>query len=142
LAKADTFCPELQLRGPTCAGFGCDVVGVGVYTYVHDHCEVVVVEPVTVDVNVCTVPAITVAAVGDTVSMTVFAPDPPHPFWNIAPASASIAAVLIVRNFMNHISLVKSARPSLPRPLAKFLVPRLDGLNSFPRCPPRTCGSP
>jgi hypothetical protein len=105
-----------------------------VYTYVHDHCEVVVVEPVTVDVNVCTVPAITVAAVGDTVSMTVFAPDPPHPFWNIAPASASIAAVLIVRNFMNHISLVSSARVTTHATSSIFVSP-FDGLKSFSRCP-------
>jgi hypothetical protein len=32
LPKADTFCPEVQLRGPTCAGFGCAVVGFGVYS--------------------------------------------------------------------------------------------------------------
>jgi hypothetical protein len=104
---------------------------------VHDQTDVdaAVVVPVTDDVNVTTVPAMTVAVAGDTVSITVFAPDPPHPLCNIAPAIASIAAVLNVRNFMNHISPVFSARAKRPRPLPKPSFPRLDGLNSFSRCP-------
>jgi hypothetical protein len=79
--------------------------------YVHVHCEVVVVDPVTVDEKVCTVFAITVALVGDTVSTIVFTPEPPHPFCHIiAPASISIAAVLSMRNFITDISLMNSAR--------------------------------
>jgi hypothetical protein len=30
LFNADTVCPEVQLRGPTWAGLGCEVVGFGV----------------------------------------------------------------------------------------------------------------
>jgi hypothetical protein len=102
---------------------------------VHVHCEVVSVDPVTVDEKVCTVPAITVAVLGDTVSTTVFAPEPLHPLCHaIAPASASIAAVFIVRNFMNHISLVSSARVTTHATSSIFVSP-FDGLKSFSRCP-------
>jgi hypothetical protein len=125
----------VQLNGPCCVGLGSDVVGVGVYTYVHVHCEVVCVDPVTVDEKVCTVPAITVAVLGDTVSTTVFAPEPLHPLCHaVAPASASIAAVFIVRNFMNHISLVSSARVTTHATSSIFVSP-FDGLKSFSRCP-------
>jgi hypothetical protein len=65
--------------------------------------------PVTVAENVCTVPAITIAADGETVTVTTFGLELPQPFCqSAAPASISIAAVLIVRNFMNDISPVRS----------------------------------
>jgi hypothetical protein len=77
------------------------------------NCEVVVVVPVTVDVKVATVFAITVPLEGDTVSTMVFGLELLHPFCQIiAPASISIAAVLIVRHFMNDISLMNSTRLS------------------------------
>ena len=76
-----------------------------------DHCDVVVVEPVTVAENVCTVPAITIAVLGDTVTSIVFGLELLQPFCqNIAPASISIAAILIVRHFMNDISLIRSTQ--------------------------------
>jgi hypothetical protein len=78
---------------------------------VQDHCDVVVVEPVTVAENVCTVPAITTAVLGETLTTIVFGLELLQPFCqNIAPASISIAAVFIVRHFMNDISLIRSTQ--------------------------------
>jgi hypothetical protein len=78
---------------------------------VQDHCDVVVVEPVTVAENVWTVPAITIAVLGETVTTIVFGLELLQPFCqNIAPANISIAAVFIVRHFMNDISLIRSTQ--------------------------------
>jgi hypothetical protein len=119
--SAATVWPEVQFCFAVCAGFGCAVVGNGVYTNVQLHVEARFVVPVTVDVKVATVSAITVSAGGETVTTTVFGPEPLHPFSNInAPASISIAAVSIVRHFMNDISLMKSARATFR---AHFLEP-------------------
>jgi hypothetical protein len=127
LFNAGTLWPDVQSAAEVCVGFGCAVVGNGVYTYVQDHCEVVtvpVVPPVTVDAKVCTVPAITVAVVGDTVSMIVFGLELPHPFCqSIVPASPNIAANFIVRHFMNDISLVNSARSTARVHFLKNLFP-------------------
>jgi hypothetical protein len=71
------------------------------------------------------VSAITVTAGGFTVTTTVFGPDPLHPFCKSnATASISIAAVSIVRHFMNDISLMKSARATSRAHFLEPLFPR------------------
>jgi hypothetical protein len=76
-----------------------------------------VLPPVTVDAKVCTVPAITVAVGGDTVSTIVLGLELLHPFCKMAaPESNRIAAVLILRNFMTDISLTLLCAGKHPRP--------------------------
>ena len=134
--------PLLQVLTVTCFGAGVCVVGVGVYTYEQVHAEVVVVEPVTVAEKVCTVPAITIAVLGDTVTATVLGLELPHPLChNIIPASVSIAAVFIVRHFMNDISLTRATQ-ALTSPASLIPVSCSDGLNLLPVAHLRTCGSP
>jgi hypothetical protein len=108
--------PLLQLLTVTDVGLGLDEVAAGVYTYEQVHFDVVVVEPATVEVKVCTVPAMTVAAVGVTVSVTTLAPEPPQPLCHSnAAASISIAAVWIVYDFITDVSPMFTR--ASPRPL-------------------------
>jgi len=94
-----------------------------VYTNVQAHVEVVVVEPATVAVKVDTVPAITVAIGGNTVTVTVFAPEPPQPLCKVnAAASISIAAVCILTNFITPISLTFSPLVTTSVRLFKSLI--------------------
>ena len=99
--------PLVQLLTVCEVGLGLDEVAAGVYTYEQVHFDVVVVEPATVEVKVCTVPAITVAPAGLTVSVTTLAPEPPQPFCHSnAAASISTAAVWIVCDFITDVSLM------------------------------------
>jgi hypothetical protein len=86
---------------------------------------VVVVDPPTTAVNVCTCPAITVTALGVTVTVTTFAPELPHPaIANAAPA-AHIANIefLAIRQLMDEISLMNSPRefPAGPPKSSRYL---------------------
>jgi hypothetical protein len=130
------------------AGLGFEVVAAGVYAYEQVHTEVCVLEPPTDAVNVCTVPAITFAPGGATETVTVLAPEPPHPFCNInAAANTNIAAICAIRPFMPDISLIVLRlinRVPLPllSPIARpNSVVQSDGLNHLARCP-RMFGSP
>jgi hypothetical protein len=134
--------PLLQFLTVTEVGLGFEVVAAGVYAYEQVHTEVCVLEPLTDDVNVCTVPAITLAVGGDTESVTVFGPEPPHPFCNInAAANTNIAAVSAIRPFMPDISLiVLRVINRVPLPLQSPIarpnsVVQSDGLNHLARCP-------
>ena len=123
LFSAGTFWPDVHVPPFTCEGFGVCVVGNGVYTNVQAHVEVVVVEPATVAVKVDTVPAITVAIGGNTVTVTVFAPEPPQPLCKVnAAASISIAAVCILTNFITPISLTFSPLVTTSVRLFKSLI--------------------
>jgi len=116
--------PLLQFFTVCCAGFGTAVVGATVYTYEQVQTEVVVSVPVTVEVNVWTPPASTTALPGDTVSMTVFGLELLQPFCHSsAAASTSSAAVLVVRNFMNDISLIDSTQAMTRAHFLKAFLP-------------------
>jgi hypothetical protein len=73
---------------------------------------VVVVEPLTVAVKVCTCPASTVAATGIAETVTTFALELPQPDMAIATPAAQIAKIefLAVRQLMDEISLTESPR--------------------------------
>jgi hypothetical protein len=100
---------------------------------------VVVVDPPTTAVKVCTCPAITVTELGVTVTVTTFALELPHPeIASAAPAphTANIA-FLVVRQLMDDISLTNSPRkfPAGPPKLFCFLK-----LASRRSSRTRTCG--
>src|SRR5277367_4319749 len=80
-------------------------VAVVVVVNVHVHVIVNVVDPETVPVNASCCPAINVATVGDTLTVTTFALELPHPLSQIPAASISTnAATFIVRTFITYVS--------------------------------------
>jgi hypothetical protein len=99
----------------------------------------VVVDPPTVAVNVCTCPAITVTALGVTDTVTTFALELPHPDIASAPPAAHTAniAFLAIRQLMDEISLMNSPHkfPAGFPKLSRFL--KLRSRRSI-----RMCGSP
>jgi hypothetical protein len=86
---------------------------------------VVFVDPFTVAVKVCTCPAITVTALGDTETVTTFTLELPHPDIAIAAPAAHTAKIefLAIRQLMNEISLINSPRklPAGFPKLSRFL---------------------
>jgi hypothetical protein len=112
-----TVPPELHDVAFVGVGFGTTVVGSGVYTYVHVHCTVNVVEPPTVAVNENTWPATTVADAGLTVTVTTFTPLLPQPAAHIpAHITANSAAPFIHRDFITDVSpvLIRGIPTALP----------------------------
>jgi hypothetical protein len=113
--------PEVQ--GPfTAVGLGTAVVDGGMYENVQGQVvTVVLVEPPTVAVKVCTCPAITTADVGVTVTVTTFALELPHPDITTAAPAAQIPkiAFIAVRQLMDEFSLMNSPR-ELPTVLLKL----------------------
>jgi hypothetical protein len=113
--------PEVQLP-VTALGAGLAVVDGGVYENVQGQLvTVVLVEPLTVAVKVCTCPAITVAADGVATMVTTFALELPHPEITIAAPAAHIPkiAFIAVRQLMDEFSLMNSPR-ALPTVLLKL----------------------
>jgi hypothetical protein len=94
-----------------------------VYTYVHFHVTVSVVDPPTVAPKFCTWPATTVTPDGDTVTVTTFAfvllPQPDNAMAASAAHTAKIE-FLAIRQLMDEISPVKSPR-ELAAGLAKLI---------------------
>jgi hypothetical protein len=86
---------------------------------------VVVVDPPTVAVKVCTCPAITVTWPGTTDTVTTFALELPHPDIASAAPAAHIANIefLAIRQLMDEISLMNSPRKvsAGPAKLSRFL---------------------
>jgi hypothetical protein len=111
-----------DVHGPVVAfGVGFAVVLAIVYEYVHGQAvTVVVVDPLTVAVNVCTCPVSTVTELGATVTVTTFTLELPHPDITIAAAAAHTARIefLVVRQLMDRISLIDSP-PKLSAGLLK-----------------------
>jgi hypothetical protein len=115
------------------------LVAVVVVVNVHVHVIVNVVDPETVPVNASCCPAISVATEGDTLTVTTFALELPHPPTQIPAAIINTnAASFIVRTFITYVSPTDA--PDFFRTPCLFLSRCESLLFPLPHSPSRTSG--